>query len=68
MPRCPRCRTTFRTLEDEEGMHDCPRCGETPHDVYVADRWLETLEAITDEPIIGPDDVPGHGENLGDKR
>ncbi len=26
MPRCPRCRQTFLTLEDEQGMHDCPYC------------------------------------------
>lgn len=27
MARCPSCKCTFRTLEDEEGMHACPRCG-----------------------------------------
>ncbi len=27
MAQCSRCRHRFRTLEDEEGMHDCPRCG-----------------------------------------
>ena len=27
MARCPKCKHHFRTLEDEEGMHDCPRCG-----------------------------------------
>ena len=30
MPRCPRCRTTFRTLEDEQDMHECPSCGLEP--------------------------------------
>jgi hypothetical protein len=30
--RCPRCRRHFRTLEDEEGMHDCPHCGYGPED------------------------------------
>ncbi len=27
MARCPACGCRFQTLEDEEGMHDCPRCG-----------------------------------------
>ena len=27
MARCPHCKKHFRTLEDEEGMHDCPYCG-----------------------------------------
>lgn len=27
MARCPSCRQSFRTLEDEEGMHPCPFCG-----------------------------------------
>ena len=30
MARCPRCKRHFRTLEDEEGMHDCPHCGYGP--------------------------------------
>jgi hypothetical protein len=25
--RCPVCRYTFRTLDDEVGTHPCPRCG-----------------------------------------
>ena len=32
MARCPRCSKHFRTLEDEEGMHDCPSCGYAPWD------------------------------------
>ena len=35
MPRCPSCRRTFRTLPDEEGMHDCPHCGHSPEDDYT---------------------------------
>ena len=27
MARCPRCTRSFRTLEDEQDMHDCPHCG-----------------------------------------
>lgn len=30
MARCPRCRAQFSTLDDEEGMHDCPSCGLSP--------------------------------------
>lgn len=30
MPRCPRCRRSFRTLEDEQDMHECPSCGFGP--------------------------------------
>jgi predicted Zn-ribbon and HTH transcriptional regulator len=25
--RCRRCGYAFRVLEDEQGMHPCPRCG-----------------------------------------
>jgi hypothetical protein len=33
MARCPACKRHFRTLDDEEGMHECPRCGYAPwHD------------------------------------
>lgn len=28
--RCPVCRCSFRTLEDEYGTHPCPRCGYYP--------------------------------------
>ena len=30
MPKCPDCKCRFRTLEDEQDMHDCPRCGCSP--------------------------------------
>ena len=30
MARCPRCTRSFRTLEDEQDMHDCPHCGYGP--------------------------------------
>lgn len=32
MPRCPRCKRHFRTLEDEQDIHDCPYCGYFPRD------------------------------------
>ena len=28
--RCRRCGYAFRVLEDEQGMHPCPRCGPEP--------------------------------------
>lgn len=30
--RCPNCRHTFRTMDDEVGMHDCPHCGYNGHE------------------------------------
>jgi len=30
MPTCPECKHRFRTLEDEENDHPCPRCGFHP--------------------------------------
>ena len=30
--RCPRCKRSFRVLEDEQGMHACPSCGYGPED------------------------------------
>lgn len=32
MATCNRCRHHFRTLEDEEGMHDCSYCGYDGHE------------------------------------
>lgn len=29
--RCPNCGSSFRTLEDEVGMHECPHCGYDGH-------------------------------------
>lgn len=33
MPTCPSCKTYFKTLEDEEHIHDCPKCGFSPEDL-----------------------------------
>lgn len=46
MPRCPACGCRFRTLDDEEGMHECPACGLSPHAVTCAscDRWGDPSE------------------------
>ena len=53
MATCPKCRRHFRTLEDEEGMHECPRCGYAPwHDEPVYD----TCEACEG---AGEVDCPG---------
>lgn len=30
MPTCSNCKTYFRTLIDEEGIHSCPKCGYEP--------------------------------------
>jgi hypothetical protein len=32
MPTCSRCGYHFRTLEDEQDIHSCPRCGLEPRD------------------------------------
>jgi hypothetical protein len=42
MATCPKCRRHFRTLEDEEGMHECPRCGYAP--------WHDESNDEPDEP------------------
>lgn len=30
MAYCPQCRKHFREPEEEQGEHDCPRCGLGP--------------------------------------
>jgi hypothetical protein len=35
MATCPKCKTVFRTLPDEEQDHPCPKCGWAP--------WIEEL-------------------------
>ena len=32
MPQCPMCHKQFRTLEDEEYIHECPKCGYFPEE------------------------------------
>lgn len=49
--RCPRCRRTFRVLDDEVGMHDCPSCGYTPYEEAESDD--ETPDDETPEPDEG---------------
>ncbi len=56
MAQCGRCRHRFRTLDDEEGMHDCPRCGWDGQQCDYCGCWHRTDEcpderdAETDEP------------------
>ena len=56
MARCPHCKRTFRTLEDEEGMHDCPNCGHGPGDDLKALCILCEMVLDDDEfyPYCGP--------------
>lgn len=44
MPRCPNCRRSFRTLEDESDMHDCPHCGYFPHAAETCTWCSDVLE------------------------
>lgn len=37
MPTCPKCKTYFRTLEDEQDIHSCPKCGFSPEDLMEED-------------------------------
>ena len=41
MPTCPRCKRRFKTLPDEENMHDCPSCGFSPEDLEDDDEEEE---------------------------
>lgn len=33
MARCPKCRYSYREMDDEQGQHDCPSCGYGPESV-----------------------------------
>ena len=46
MARCPRCGDSWRELADEQGDHDCPRCG-------GPDRWRR----ISSDPLTTEDRV-----------
>lgn len=35
--RCPRCKRSFRVLEDERFDHHCPNCGPNEDDSYGDD-------------------------------
>jgi hypothetical protein len=50
MPRCPSCRCTFRVMEDEQNMHDCPSCGYGPSTI-VACMWC-SAEVTDDENMV----------------
>ena len=41
MATCWMCKHKFRTMEDEEGMHPCPRCGYDPNE--EREREAETV-------------------------
>ena len=53
MARCPRCTRHFRTLEDEEGMHDCPHCGYWPGDEPTCD-WCNGEFNEYDQNVFWP--------------
>jgi len=61
MARCPLCAKHFRTLEDEEGMHDCPHCGYAPWDepkcLWCSGEmpWLDHGEYVACEPYCSVD-------------
>lgn len=49
MERCPMCKTHFRTLPDEEGMHECPKCGYHPAHcqpvcLYCGSEYIEEID------------------------
>lgn len=50
MPRCPSCKRTFQTLEDESDMHECPYCYYFP----------ENKEEVNEDYY---DSAPEHLEN-----
>lgn len=57
MPKCPKCRHSFRVPEDEQDMHDCPSCGYTGHETkprirYSINLWIET--DFEDEDVFPP--------------
>ena len=37
MQRCPSCGHRFAVLDDEQGQHECPRCGFGPGDIVERD-------------------------------
>jgi Zn ribbon nucleic-acid-binding protein len=63
MALCSQCKFRFATLEDEEGMHECPRCGYTgrkPEEdvdepvraaLIRAENFLDDLATITDATV-----------------
>jgi len=61
MARCPRCSKHFRTLEDEEGMHECPSCGYAPWNeptcLWCSGEmpWLDHGEYAACEPYCSVD-------------
>ena len=57
MARCPHCHRSFRTLEDETDMHDCPHCGYGPssdraaycdwcNDLYINDDFAPYCSSL----------------------
>ena len=59
MATCPRCRKHFRTLEDEENMHDCSKCGYSPMDHYCD--WCDVPCNCERKPCIGCPDCFNSG-------
>lgn len=55
MARCPRCRKGFATLEDEEGMHDCPHCGFGPDESWPPRECEQCGEPFTKSDAANPE-------------
>lgn len=65
MPTCNKCRCHFRTLEDEEQDHPCPRCGWHPEQGNslfppVRDLGIETLHGDRVQGSIVEEGEYGH--------
>ncbi len=59
--QCPSCRFVFRTLEDEFGEHECPRCGYFPREPVICPGCGDEIEP-NDEVYRLPDEIVIHAE------
>jgi len=50
--RCPECGCVFRTMDDEFGMHPCPRCGYFPHKTVKCAGCGEVIEPGEDVYVL----------------
>ena len=51
MARCPKCRCLFLIMEDEQNMHECPRCGYDGGDEEDLDPDIYCLKHGKELPI-----------------
>lgn len=51
--QCPNCRHSFKTLADEFGTHECPKCGFSPAQEIEEEKEVICFELTINDTCSG---------------